>query len=89
VRRLGGRPAALPYRSAVLPLAAPVASAAGRVDYLRVRVEDGAAVPLAGGASNLSGAVAADGFALVPADRAELAAGEAVEVWFYDGPGGG
>ena len=85
VRRLGGRSAALPYRSAVLPLAAAVASAAGRVDYLRVKVEQGAAVPLAGGASNLSGAVVADGFTLVPAGRTELAAGEPVEVWFYDG----
>ncbi|QDU22481.1 Molybdopterin molybdenumtransferase [Urbifossiella limnaea] len=86
VRRLGGRPVALPYRSAVLPLAAAVASAVGRVDYVRVRVEGGGAVPLGGGASNLSGAVVADGFALVPAAREEMAAGEAVEVWFYDGP---
>jgi molybdopterin molybdotransferase len=86
VRRLGGRPTALPYRSAVLPLGAAVPSAAGRVDYLRVKVEQGAALPLAGGASNLSGAVVADGFALVPADRTELAAGEPVEVWFYDAP---
>ncbi|HYH68320.1 MAG TPA: molybdopterin molybdotransferase MoeA [Urbifossiella sp.] len=87
VRRLGGRPAALPYRPAVLPLAAAVSSAAGRMDYLRVRVENGEAVPLAGGASNLSGAVTADGFALVPAERSELTAGEAVEVWLYDGAG--
>jgi molybdopterin biosynthesis enzyme len=28
--------------------------------------------------------VIADGFALVPVERAELAAGEPVEVWFYD-----
>ncbi|MFO0797220.1 MAG: gephyrin-like molybdotransferase Glp [Gemmataceae bacterium] len=86
VRRLGGRRAALPYRSAVMPLASAVASAVGRVDYVRVRVEGGAAAPLGGGASNLSGAVIADGFALVPAERAEMEAGEGVEVWFYDGP---
>lgn len=84
VRRLGGRPAALPYRSATLPLAVGVASAIGRVDYVRVRVTGGEAVPLTGGASNLSVAVVADGFALVPAERGELAAGEVVEVWFYD-----
>jgi molybdopterin molybdotransferase len=84
VRRLGGRSANLPYRSARLPLGAAVESAAGRVDYVRVRIVDGEAVPLAGGASNLSGTVVADGFALVPAERAELAAGEVVEVWFYD-----
>ncbi len=85
VRRLGARPTRLPYRSALLPLAAAFASTVGRVDYVRVKVETGAVLPLTGGASNLSGAVVADGFALVPADRAEVAAGEAVEVWFYDG----
>ena len=84
VRRLGGLPSALPYRSARVPLAAGITSAEGRVDYVRVKVENGAAAPLAGGASNLSGAVIADGFALVPADRATLAAGEEIDVWFYD-----
>jgi molybdopterin molybdotransferase len=88
VRRLGGRSVGLPYRSLRLPLADAVASAVGRVDYLRVKVEAGTAVPLAGGASNLSGAVIADGFALVPAERGKLAAGEVIEVWLYDGAAG-
>ncbi|HEX4609889.1 MAG TPA: molybdopterin molybdotransferase MoeA [Urbifossiella sp.] len=87
IRRLGGRPADLPYRSAILPLAAGIVSAVGRVDYVRVAVANGAATPLAGGASNLSGAVVADGFTLVPADRADLAAGEPVRVWRYDESG--
>jgi molybdopterin molybdotransferase len=86
VRRLGGRPWDLPYRRAAVPLAGAVASAVGRVDYVRVRVDGNAAVPLgAGGAANLSTAVAADGFVLVPPDRAELAAGEVVDVWLYEG----
>jgi molybdopterin molybdotransferase len=86
VRRLGGRSWELPYRAVELPLAAPVASAGGRVDYVRVRVEGGAVSPLAtGGAANLSTTVAADGFILVPAERADLAPGEQVNVWLYDG----
>ncbi len=85
LRQLGGRSRELPYRSARLPLGATLDSAVGRTDYVRVKVENGIALPLAGGASNLSGAVIADGFTLVPAECAEVAAGEVVEVWFYDG----
>ena len=86
VRCLGGRAWELPYLSATLPLAGKVASAVGRVDYVRVKVDGGAVVPLAtGGASNLSTAVAADGFVLVPPDRDALAPGESVTVWLYDG----
>ncbi len=85
VRKLGGRAWELPYRRATLPLAFAVESVAGRVDYVRVKIEGGAAVPLAtGGASNLSSAVVADGFVLVPVDRAALAPGEPVEVWLYE-----
>jgi molybdopterin molybdotransferase len=86
VRALGGRAWELPYRTATLPLVAAVASAVGRVDYVRVKVDGGEAVPLAGGgAANLSTTVTADGFLLVPADRAALAPGELVSVWLYDG----
>src|SRR5205823_7139142 len=46
VRRLGDRPPDLPYRSVRLPLSAKIASAVGRVDYVRVRVRDGRAEPL-------------------------------------------
>lgn len=85
VRRLGGRPWELPYRSRTLPLAAAIASAVGRADYVRVKLDGAAVAPLpTGGASNLSTAVAADGFVLVPPDRAALAVGEPVEVWLYD-----
>jgi molybdopterin molybdotransferase len=85
VRRLGGRGWGLPYRRATLPLAAKVVSAVGRVDYVRVRVEEDGVRPVAvSGASILSTTVAADGFVLVDRDREGFAPGEAVEVWLYD-----
>ena len=85
VRRLGGRGWELPYRRVTLPLAAAVASAVGRVDYVRVRVVGGLVEPFAsGGASRLSTAVAADGFVLVEAEREGYAGGEPAEVWLYD-----
>src|SRR5438445_613947 len=69
VRRLGGRPADLPYRSAILPLGRKIASAVGRVDYVRVAVQEGKVEPLAtSGASVLSSTTRADGFVLVPRD---------------------
>jgi molybdopterin molybdotransferase len=72
-------------------LAAPVASRAGREDYLRVRLEvrgaaEGSsagelwALPLAGGPALLSTLFAADALMVVPEDRAALAAGDPVEL---------
>jgi molybdopterin molybdotransferase len=85
VRTLGGRPPELPYRRAQLPLSAKVSSAVGRVDYVRVRVRDGRAEPLAvSGASILSTTTAADGFVLVPRDSEGHPAGEVVTVYLYD-----
>ena len=85
VRRLGGRAWELPYRKVSLPLAAKIVSAVGRVDYVRVRIENGRATPIAvSGASILSTTVTADGFVLVDRDREGFAPGEAVEVWLYD-----
>jgi len=84
VRLLGGRSGEMPYRTVLLPLAAPLASAVGRVDYVRVRIVDGRVEPIAAGASNLGSTVAADGFVLVPAERETLPAGEPVEVHLYD-----
>lgn len=85
VRRLGGRPWELPYRTEVLPLGARIASETGRTDYVRVRCAGGSAVPVGGGAASLSGSVEADGFVLVPPDRDALPAGEEVVVWRFDG----
>jgi molybdopterin molybdotransferase len=87
VRRLGGRPPGLPYLTVTLPLAGKIASAVGRVDYVRVRVRDGRAEPLAvSGASLLSTTTAADGFVLVPRDSEGFPAGHEVPVHLYDGP---
>jgi molybdopterin molybdotransferase len=85
VRRLGGRSPELPYRSARLPLAGKIASAVGRVDYVRVRLTKGRVEPIAvSGASILSTTTAADGFVLVPRDREGYAPGDEVTVWLYD-----
>jgi molybdopterin molybdotransferase len=85
VRRLGGLPWELPYRKESFPLAAKINSAVGRVDYVRVRVENGQVTPIAvSGASMLSTTVRADGFVLVDRDRESFAPGEVVEVWMYE-----
>jgi molybdopterin molybdotransferase len=85
VRRLGGRSPEMPYRSATLPLASKIASAVGRVDYVRVRVQDGRVEPIAtSGASILSSTTRADGFVLVPRDSEGHPAGEQVKVYLYD-----
>src|SRR5262249_55806521 len=85
VRLLGGRSMALPYRSTTVPLASKLVSMVGRVDYVRVRLTEQGAEPLAtSGASILSSTVKADGFLLVPADSEGQAAGEEVMVYLYD-----
>jgi molybdopterin molybdotransferase len=85
VRRLGGRSPEMPYRTSTLPLARKIASAVGRVDYVRVRVENGQVEPLAtSGASILSSTTRADGFVLVPRDSEGHAPGERVTVYWYD-----
>lgn len=87
IRRLGGRNPELPYVREQLPLATKVASAVGRVDYVRVRIRDGRAEPIAvSGASMLSTTTAADGFVLVPRDSEGYPPGEMVTVFRYDGP---
>jgi molybdopterin molybdotransferase len=85
IRRLGGRSMDLPYRTCTLPLARKIASAVGRVDYVRVRVQAGQVEPLAtSGASILSSTTRADGFVLVSRDSEGHAAGEMVRVFLYD-----
>jgi len=85
IRRLGGRSMDLPYRTGCLPLASKLVSAVGRVDYVRVSVQDGRVTPLAtSGASILSSTTRADGFVLVPRDSEGHAPGDVVRVYFYD-----
>jgi molybdopterin molybdotransferase len=87
LRRLGGRPAGLPYRTLPARLGGKIASAVGRVDYVRVRVDRdrGLAEPLAvSGASMLSTTTVADGFLLVDRDSEGYPEGAEVVVSLYD-----
>jgi len=85
IRRLGGRPLAWPYRAVAGTMARDLPSQPGRVEYARVALDGVRVEPLAiSGSSLLSTATRADGFLVVPAERAGLAAGEEVEVWLYD-----
>jgi molybdopterin molybdotransferase len=85
VRTLGGRSPEWPYRRIVAPLARKIASAIGRVDYLRVRLVEGRVEPLAvGGASQLSSTTRADGFVVIPQDSEGYPPGSEIEVHLYD-----
>jgi molybdopterin molybdotransferase len=85
LRRLGGRSMDWPYPRVRLPLARKLVSAVGRVDYVRVQIQQGQVEPLAvSGASILSSTTRADGFVLVPRDSEGYAPGETVEVFLYD-----
>jgi molybdopterin molybdotransferase len=84
IRALGGRPAAWPYRSVHGRLARKISSPIGRLDYARVRLENGGVEPLAvAGASVLSSTTRADGFVIVADDSEGYAAGAEVDVWLY------
>jgi molybdopterin molybdotransferase len=85
IRALGGRSRAWPHRRVRLPLARKLSSQIGRVDYVRVAVEDGRVVPLAtAGASILSSTVRAAGCVIVARGREGMGEGEEVEVLLYD-----
>lgn len=85
IRALGGRDTAWPYRSIRAKLNRKISSPVGRLDYARVRLEDGLVEPLAvGGASVLSSTTRADGFVIVEDDSEGFAEGADVDVWLYD-----
>jgi molybdopterin molybdotransferase len=85
LRALGGRPRAWPHRRVRLPLARKLASAIGRVDYVRVAIEAGRVVPLSiSGASILSSTVRAAGAVIVPRGLEGVPEGAEVEVLLYD-----
>jgi molybdopterin molybdotransferase len=85
VRLFGGRSADLPYRSAEFPVAEKIASAVGRMDYVRLKITSQGVEPVAvSGASILSTTVVADGFVLVPRDREGFGPGERIRVYLYD-----
>ena len=84
VRFLGGRTKTWPYRPIRGVLNRKISSQIGRLDYARVKVQDGSVEPLAiGGASMLSSTTRADGFVIVGDDSEGFAAGAEVEVWLY------
>ncbi len=64
-------------------LARDVASAAGRLDVVQVRLDGGIAVPLFGLSALLSILTAADGYVVVPQDATGLGSGTDVDVTLY------
>jgi molybdopterin molybdotransferase len=86
IRRLGGRSMDWPYHRIQLPLGRKVVSAVGRVDYVRVKIQNGQVEPIAtSGASILSSTTQANGFLIVPRDREGYGSGEMVAIYLYDG----
>jgi molybdopterin molybdotransferase len=84
IRALGGRPKTWPYRAIRATLARKISSPIGRLDYARVRVDNGRVEPLSvAGASVLSSTTRADGFVIVGDDSEGFAAGTEVDVWLY------
>jgi molybdopterin molybdotransferase len=87
IRLLGGRNADWPYRRQEAEVARKIVSAVGRVDYCRVRLDDGKVEPIAlSGASILSSTTRADGFVIIPAELEGYAPGTMVAVFLYDPP---
>ncbi len=85
IRLLGGRSPDWPHRQVRARLARKIASAVGRVDYVRVRLTAAGVEPLAiSGASILSSTIRADGFVVVGKDSEGHAPGEEVLVYLYD-----
>ena len=84
IRALGGRSKEWPYRRVRATLARKISSPIGRVDYARVRIEDGRVEPLSvAGASVLTSTTRADGFVIVADDSEGFAAGTDVDVFLY------
>ena len=84
IRALGGRSKEWPYRTMRGTLTRKISSPIGRLDYARVRMENGRVEPLAvAGASVLSSTTRADGFVIVDDDSEGLPADAEVDVWLY------
>ncbi|MBV9424424.1 MAG: molybdopterin molybdotransferase MoeA [Solirubrobacterales bacterium] len=83
VRRVGGWTVELHPASVRARLSRDLASAAGRLDVVQVRLHEGEAEPLFGPSALLSVLTAADGYMVVAQDATGLAAGAEVEVFLY------
>ena len=83
LRRVGGItvPPAEPTTPATLSRA--VASAAGRLDVVQVKLRDGVATPLFGFSALLSLLTSADGYVMIPEAATGIDAGTAVTVTMY------
>lgn len=85
LRRQGARSPEWPHRVRHAALKRKIASAVGRVDYCRVRLQGAEAEPLAlSGASILSSTTRADGFVVVPEESEGYAPGTEVPVLLYE-----
>ncbi|WP_437780440.1 molybdopterin molybdotransferase MoeA [Sorangium sp. So ce1097] len=85
IRALGGLPRAWPHRRRRCVVASKIVSQAGRVDYVRVRIDGERVFPIAtSGASILSSTTRADGVVIVPGDEEAVVEGAEVEVLLYD-----
>jgi len=85
IRHLAGRSTDLPHCRVTLPLKEPWSSPAGRLEWVRVRIEQNQVVPLRQrGASSISSLVISDGFLLVPEEVTHYPAGTMVTVYLFD-----
>jgi len=84
VRRLAGRNPGWPHTIVRMPLGRKIASALGRTDYVRVRIEDNQVMPLAiRGAAILTSTTRAHGFVVVDANDEGYPEGHPVRVRLY------
>jgi len=82
LRRMARLPLTAP-RTLLLPLAARVASVAGRHQFYSVRVENGMAVPAFKASGDITSMSQADGYIEIDADVTEVAAGTEVRVTLF------
>jgi molybdopterin molybdotransferase len=82
LRRIARLPAKV-NKTVILPLAARVASAAGRHQFYTVRIEGGAAMPAFKGSGDITSMSKADGYIEIAADVEAVEAGEIVEVTLF------
>ena len=82
LRRIARLPAKV-SKTVTLPLAARVASAAGRHQFYTVRIEGGAAVPAFKASGDITSMSRADGYIEIPANVDAVEAGTSVEVTLF------
>jgi molybdopterin molybdotransferase len=83
VRQVGGCTSPPPEPVVRARLNRDLASAAGRLDVVQVRVHDGVATPVFGLSALLSVLTVAEGYVLVPEDATGLDAGAEIDVTLY------